>query len=117
MSVMSDVEKQVRERIKELEPAVAEHRQLLEILGTFERAASGKAPRRESSGRSRRSSGKRGSGRSEEALALITGSPGVSVAELAEQMNIGPTYLYRLLPKLEREGRLRKDGKGYHPAS
>ena len=31
-------------------------------------------------------------------------------------MGIGTTYLYRLLPRLEREGKLRKEGKGYHLA-
>jgi hypothetical protein len=29
---------------------------------------------------------------------------------------IGTTYLYGLLPWLEREGKLRKQQRGYHPA-
>ena len=26
-----------------------------------------------------------------------------------------PNYLYRVLPDLEKEGRVRKKGRGYHP--
>ena len=48
---------------------------------------------------------------------LIAANPGVTVAELAETMGIGPTYLYRLLPRMEREGRLRKEGRGYYVTS
>ncbi len=27
-----------------------------------------------------------------------------------------PNYLYRVLPELEKDGRIKKKGKGYHPA-
>jgi len=30
-------------------------------------------------------------------------------------MGIGPNYLYRVLPQLQREGKITKQGKGYHP--
>jgi hypothetical protein len=61
--------------------------------------------------------GREGHGaRSEQARELIAAKPGITVAELAEKMGIGTTYLYRLLPKLERAGTLRKQGKGYHLA-
>ncbi|MCW2998296.1 MAG: Rrf2 family transcriptional regulator [Solirubrobacterales bacterium] len=119
MSIITDVERQVRERIKELEPLIAEYHQLQEVLGTFERsggqpagkAASGRKPAK----RTARGAAKpRGAGRADEALKLVTAAPGITVAELADKMKIGPTYLYRLLPALEREGKVRKDGKGYH---
>jgi hypothetical protein len=118
MSIITDVERQVRERIKELEPLIAEYHQLQEVLGTFERssgqpvskAASGRRPAK----RTGRAPARRGSGRADEALKLVKAAPGITVAELAEKMKIGPTYLYRLLPALEREGKVRKDGKGYH---
>jgi hypothetical protein len=32
-------------------------------------------------------------------------------------MEIGPTYLYRVMPALEREGKVRKVGKGYVPGA
>jgi hypothetical protein len=28
-----------------------------------------------------------------------------------------PNYLYRVLPDLQKEGRIRRKGKGYHPGS
>ena len=30
-------------------------------------------------------------------------------------MKIKPNYLYRILPSLEADGLVRKDGKGWHP--
>jgi hypothetical protein len=38
------------------------------------------------------------------------------VAELASELGIGTTYLYRVMPALEREGRVQKRGTGYHSA-
>lgn len=32
-------------------------------------------------------------------------------------MGIKQTYLYSVLPNLEREGSVKKDGRGWHPAS
>jgi ribosomal protein S25 len=119
MSIITDVERQVRERIKELEPLIAEHRQLQEVLETFERSKGqngrkARSERKPARRRPRASTGRRGSGRADEALKLVAATPGVTVAELAKKMKIGPTYLYRLLPALEREGKVKKDGKGYH---
>ena len=47
---------------------------------------------------------------------MIAAQPGISVAELANKTAIGTTYLYRLLPRLERDGKVRKQQRGYHPA-
>ncbi|MCW3017044.1 MAG: Rrf2 family transcriptional regulator [Solirubrobacterales bacterium] len=120
MSIITDVERQVRERIKELEPLIAEHRQLQEVLETFERSKgqngrkAARSERKPARRQSRASTARRGSGRADEALKLVAATPGITVAELAKKMKIGPTYLYRLLPALEREGKVKKDGKGYH---
>ena len=32
-------------------------------------------------------------------------------------MKIKPNYLYRVLAELQKEGRVRKDGRAYHPAA
>jgi DNA-binding IscR family transcriptional regulator len=48
-------------------------------------------------------------------LALVHKQPGITIAELAKRMKIKPNYLYRVLPHLERDGKLRKRDKGYHP--
>jgi hypothetical protein len=59
-----------------------------------------------------------GSGtRAKQALATIGQRPGITASELAVSMGIGPNYLYRVLPRLEKEGTLIKRGKGYHLAS
>lgn len=49
-------------------------------------------------------------------MKLVEGSPGISASEIATQLKIKPNYLYRVLADLEKEGRVRKDGRKYHPA-
>ena len=41
--------------------------------------------------------------------------PGITIAELAKRMKIKANYLYRLLPQLQKEGKVEKRDKGYHP--
>jgi hypothetical protein len=58
----------------------------------------------------------RGSGtRSVQALALVKGKPGITIPELAQRMGIKQNYLYRVLPGLQAEGKVRKQGRGWHP--
>ena len=54
--------------------------------------------------------------RADQAVKLVGENPGISASEIAEQMKIKPNYLYRVLSELEKEGRVRKDGRSYHPA-
>ena len=37
-------------------------------------------------------------------------------SEIAKEMGIAPNYLYRVLGELEKEGRVRKQGREYHAA-
>ncbi len=68
------------------------------------------------SGASRRRRGRRSGGRAEQAVKIITDNPGIGVADLAKKMRLkAPNYLYRVLPGLEKEGRIKKRGGGYHP--
>jgi hypothetical protein len=112
-TTVTDIRPQVEGRLKELQPLVQEYAELRRIAAAIDGSAQA-APRRElrPSGPGRPGH----SARADEAERLIAGSPGISVAELAETMGIGPTYLYRLLPRMEREGRLRKEGRGYYVA-
>ncbi|MDQ6751128.1 MAG: hypothetical protein M3Z33_10290 [Actinomycetota bacterium] len=41
-------------------------------------------------------------------------NPGVTIPELAERMGINATYLYRVLPTLQKEKKITKRGKGWH---
>jgi DNA-binding IscR family transcriptional regulator len=47
----------------------------------------------------------------------VRNQPGITIPEIAKAMGIEPNYLYRVLPKLAADGQLRRDGKGWHPAS
>jgi len=58
----------------------------------------------------------KGSGkRAAEALSLVRGQPGITIPELAVKMGIKQNYLYRVLPGLEQDGKLEKQGRGWHP--
>lgn len=58
----------------------------------------------------------KGSGtRAVQALSLVQGQPGITIPELAVKMKIKQNYLYRVLPGLEQEGKITKDGRGWHP--
>jgi hypothetical protein len=60
---------------------------------------------------------RKGSGkRSTEALALIQAQPGITIAELGGKMGIKQNYLYRVLPTLAKEKKIKKQGRAWHPA-
>lgn len=59
---------------------------------------------------------RRGGTRADQAVALVEANPGISASEIAKQMKIKPNYLYRVLGELEKEGRVTKKGREYHPA-
>jgi sugar-specific transcriptional regulator TrmB len=83
---------------------------------------------RRSSGRPRRAPAKRagngrrrgrragGGTRAAQAHRLVKNNPGITISELAKKMGITPNYLYRVMPQLEKEGKVRKRDKGWHPA-
>ncbi len=65
----------------------------------------------------RRAGRRKGSGtRAAQALQFVTGQPGITIPELAAKMNIKQNYLYRVLPGLEQEKKIKKQGRGWHPA-
>jgi sugar-specific transcriptional regulator TrmB len=60
---------------------------------------------------------RRGGTRADQAVSLIESQPGISASDVAKTMKIKPNYLYRVLGDLEKEGRVKKQGRQYHPAS
>jgi hypothetical protein len=65
----------------------------------------------------RRAGRRKGSGtRAAQALSFVTGQPGITIPELAAKMGIKQNYLYRVLPGLEQEKKIKKQGRGWHPA-
>lgn len=70
-----------------------------------------------SGGGTRRRRGRRGGTRADQAVKFITETPGINASDLSRKMKLkAPNYLYRVLPELEKDGRIKKKGKGYHPA-
>jgi hypothetical protein len=76
------------------------------------RKKAGRPPGRKRAGR------RKGSGtRAAEALSFVQGQPGITIPELAAKMGIKQNYLYRVLPGLEQEKKVNKQGRGWHPKS
>jgi len=123
-----DVARDALERtIRELEDQIKQAEQALAALGgktsrrgpgrprgsaakksTSTKASKGGAPRR------RRK--RRGGTRADQAVKLIEQNPGISASDVAKQMKIKPNYLYRVLGDLEKEGRVKKNGRSYSAA-
>jgi hypothetical protein len=123
--------KDIEARRRELAPLVEEYRQLEEAAAALQgvdgnsRTATATATARPTrrraaskpSGTGRRGR-PRGSGkRAQQALDLVAGQPGITIPELAKAMKIQPNYLYRVLPGLEQDGKVKKKDKGWFPAS
>jgi winged helix-turn-helix DNA-binding protein len=119
--VVSDVRAALERRLRELEPLVKEHAQIRDALERLadavgpprRRLAPGPAARQKASGRPR------GSGaRAQQAVKLVQDNPGITISELAKKMRLkSPNYLYRVMPQLEKDGKVKREGKGYHPVA
>lgn len=57
-----------------------------------------------------------GNTRANQALELVRSKPGITIPEMAKEMGIEPNYLYRVLPKLIQEKKVKRQGQGWHPA-
>jgi len=133
---------EIQERLKELRPLVEEYQRLEAAAAALDSVpgarrttgaatSAGTATRRRrttstttrrrttaASGGSRRPGRRRGSGtRAAQALSLVQGQPGITIPELATKMGIKQNYLYRVLPGLEQEGKVKKEGRGWTPAA
>jgi len=116
--------KEIDERLKELGPLVQEYHRLEAARQALSGVSGGRPV---SSGARGRGTGGRGAGsgrrrgrrrggsntRSAQTLELVRTRPGITIPELAEAMSIKPNYLYRILPGLEQEGQVSRQGKGW----
>jgi hypothetical protein len=119
--------REIEERLQQLQPLVDEFRKL-EAASTVLDGIDGGAPahrpaaaastRVANGARRGRPRGSRGDNtRATQTVELVRAHPGITIPELAEHMGIKPNYLYRILPQLEDEGKVRRtDDKGWHPA-
>lgn len=104
----------LEERRDELNKELRQIETAISGLGGSRKRGPGRPSRSTSAPRRRR---RRGGSRADQAVKIISDEPGIGVAELGKKMHLkAPNYLYRVLPDLEKEGRIKKRGKGYHPA-
>jgi hypothetical protein len=86
--------------------------------GTAARSTAARSTRRTTArSTGRRPGRRRGSGaRAAQTLQLVNGQPGgITIPELAAKMGIKQNYLYRVLPALQKEGKVRKRGRTWLP--
>src|SRR4051812_47306183 len=141
---LEEKKREINARLKELRPLVDEYHRLEAAAAALDgvggerssagasgaaapttrrtRGSGGGTTRRRTGGTGGTGSGSgrrgrpRGSGtRSKQALELVRERPGISIPEMAEAMGIQQNYLYRVLPSLQKDGLVRKDGRGWHP--
>jgi len=113
----------VQKRLAELDEERTRLERALAELGGKARRSPGRprgskssaTPRTGTAGAPRRRRKRRGGTRADQAVDLITKEPGISASDVAKQMKIKPNYLYRVLGDLEKEGRVKKQGRQYFP--
>jgi CRP-like cAMP-binding protein len=136
-----DAEQRVAQRLKELEPAVAEYRELEAVakqLGIKHTAtakpasavkptatrrrstrkrtpSAAKAPATQKPAPRRSRSNSRPGQREQQVLELVRGRPGITVREVGNELGVDPTGLYRVVGRLEQRGELRKTGRNLQP--
>src|ERR687893_3001952 len=120
--------KEIDKRLRELKPLVDEYQRLEQaaaalagVTKTSSTRAGSSSTRRTQRSTRRRGGGKRGRPRGSgkralQAHELVSARPGITIPELADAMKIQTNYLYRVMPALQAEGKIRKEGKGWHPA-
>jgi hypothetical protein len=134
---------EIAARLKELKPVVDEYKRLESAGSALASAGAGAvrgaagAVRRRGPGRpprstaaaakpaakaaakpttKRKASRRKGTGgRAGQAHALVKGQPGITIPELATKMGIKQNYLYRVMPALQKEGKVTKRGRGWYP--
>ena len=110
--------KDIDERLRELKAEVG---RLEAARSALVGRGPGRPPGSRTTARRRRGPGRprgrrRGTTRAAQALELVRSRPGVTIPEIATEIKIEPNYLYRVMPRLEQEGQVKRDGKGWVPA-
>jgi DNA-binding IclR family transcriptional regulator len=122
-NVLDEARELVERRLADLDEERRRLERALAELGGKAKRSPGR-PRGSRSGSSTKASSgapkkrrrRRGGTRADQAVELITSQPGISASDVAKTMKIKPNYLYRVLGDLEKEGRVKKDGRQYYPA-
>jgi sugar-specific transcriptional regulator TrmB len=123
---LQEKKNEINARLKELKPLVEEYQRLEAAAAALNGV---EAPGRAAASSARSRSPRKGSGsgggdgrrgrpkgsgtRAKEALELVRSRPGVTIPEIAEAMGIKQNYLYRVMPELQKDGLVRKEGRGW----
>lgn len=120
---LDEKRKEIETRLRELRPLVDEYNRLEQASQALAGVRGQASARRRSGRRTASTSGRRrrgrprGSGtRSIQALELVKAQPGITIRELADTMKIKANYLYRVMPTLEQEGKVKRRNGGWHPS-
>jgi predicted Rossmann fold nucleotide-binding protein DprA/Smf involved in DNA uptake len=131
-NVFDEARDALERSVRELREQLSQAEEALEKLGgkVTSRGPGRRTPGRRGPGRPKGSTNKtsstasaaprkrrkrRGGTRADQAVKLIESQPGISASDVAKTMKIKPNYLYRVLGDLEKEGRVKKDGRQYYP--
>lgn len=117
--VLDEARELVEKRLAELDDERKRLERALAELGGSSAGAGRRGPGRPrgSATRTKGTRRRRRSGtRADQAVKLVEENPGISASEIAKTMKIKPNYLYRVLGELEKEGRVKKNGRQYMPA-
>lgn len=121
-NVLDEARELVQKRLADLDDERKRlERALAELGGKAAKRAPGrprgsKSSSTKSAAAPRRRRRRRGGTRADQAVNLIAKEPGISASDVAKAMKIKPNYLYRVLGDLEKEGRVKKQGRQYYPA-
>jgi predicted HTH transcriptional regulator len=117
--VLDQARSLIEDRLKELEDErVKLERTLNDISGgrvgrRRPGRPKGSTTRRSSGGRKR---GRKRSTRADQAVKVVSENPGITASEVAKQLRIKPNYVYRVMGDLQKQGKVKKKGRGYQAA-
>jgi transposase-like protein len=112
-NVLEEARSLVERRLKELDNERARlERALADLTGG---RVGRRRPGRPRGSTTRRRRGRRGGTRADEAVKIVSAKPGITASQIAAEMKIKPNYLYRVMAELQKEGKVSKRGRGYHP--
>jgi sugar-specific transcriptional regulator TrmB len=128
-NVFDEARDALERSVRELREQLSQAEEALEKLGGKAARRGPGRPARRGPGRPKGSTNKassstsaprkrrkrRGGTRADQAVQLIESQPGISASDVAKTMKIKPNYLYRVLGDLEKEGRVKKNGRQYYP--
>ncbi len=129
---LDEKREEIQARMRELEPLVAEYRELEAAASALADVAPASPPRARAARTTKTTAARkpaaakkpgaakrgrpRGSGaRAKQALDIVTAKPGITIPDLAEKMGIKQNYLYRVMPGLEKDGKVVRRDRGWHP--